>query len=151
MADHPIGKSLTLDTPTQGAVGTGDIIKSPTLDAVTQDAGTPAVSVYTYPTDPLSRSSGIKRTFWAGIGGQAVYQCELALGGTSTTYVSPIGSRDIPSAITPAKLPSGAGYQYSDYQAWLNSFASPQLIMIIFGGHMPSFGEWLAFKQAGRI
>ncbi len=55
-----------------------------------------------YPTNPLLRASGIRRTFWSGLGGQAVYQVELALGGMSTTYVSPIGSRDIPSAVTPA-------------------------------------------------
>ncbi len=53
-----------------------------------------------YPTNALQRASGIRRTFWAGLGGQSVYQVELALGGMTTTYVSPIGSRDIPSAVT---------------------------------------------------
>ncbi len=58
-----------------------------------------------FPTDPLLRASGIRRTFWAGLGGRAVYQCELALGGISTSYVSPIGSREIPSAVTPTTDP----------------------------------------------
>ena len=57
-----------------------------------------------FPSDALLRASGIRRSFWAGIGGQSVYQCELALGGMTTSYVSPIGSRDIPSAVTPSPV-----------------------------------------------
>ena len=53
----------------------------------------------TYPTNPLLRASGIRRTFWSGLGGQSVYQCELALGGRSTAYASPIGGRKITSAV----------------------------------------------------
>ncbi len=52
-----------------------------------------------YPTNPLLRASGIRRTFWAGLGGLSVYQVELALGGMTTAYVSPIGSRDIQGAV----------------------------------------------------
>ena len=58
----------------------------------------------TYPINELLRASGIRRTFWSGLGGQSVYQVELALGGMTTSYVSPIGSRDIPSAVTPSAV-----------------------------------------------
>ena len=53
-----------------------------------------------YPTNDLLRASGIRRTFWAGLGGLSVYQVELAVGGMTTSYVSPISSREIPSAVT---------------------------------------------------
>jgi len=98
-------------------------------------------------TDPLRRVSGIVRSFWAGIGGQAVYQCELALGGMGTTYISPIGEREPASATEPSKLPSGQGYQYSDYQAWLNSGALLRDIVNFFGGKVPSYEEWVRWKQ----
>ena len=94
-----------------------------------------------FPINPLLRASGIKRTFWAGIGGQAVYQVELALGGLSTTYVSPIGEREPPSAVKPTPLPSGFGYQYRDYQAWLRA-TDPATIVKLFG-KMPSYEEWV--------
>ena len=70
------------------------------LNLFDADAGYAA----TYPINELLRASGIRRTFWAGLGGQSVYQCELALGGMTTSYVSPIGSRDIPSAVTPSAV-----------------------------------------------
>ena len=55
-----------------------------------------------YPINTLLRASGIRRTFWAGLGGQAVYQCELVLGGMTTSYVPPISSREPQSAVPPA-------------------------------------------------
>lgn len=100
-------------------------------------------------TDPLRRASGIRRSFWAGIGGQAIYQVELALGGMSTSYVSPISSRDIPSAVTPTKLPSGPGYTQVDYQAWITSVGIATAILIF--GHFPSFSEWLEKMAAGLL
>lgn len=101
-----------------------------------------------YPTNPLARASGIKRTFWAGLGGQSVYQVELALGGMSTTYVSPIGSREPTSAVTPTPPPSGLGYQQSDYNSWINFYMTNdiQYILKIFG-KVPSYDEWLKWKQ----
>ncbi len=108
-----------------------------------------ATTTVSYPSDPLLRVSGLRRTFWAGLGGQAVYQCELALGGMSITYVSPISSRDIPSAVTPAPTPSGLGYQQSDYQNWLNFYMINDIpYMIKIFGHIPSYEEWLKWKQA---
>ena len=98
-----------------------------------------------FPTDPLLRASGIRRTFWSGLGGQSVYQCELALGGMSTTYVSPIGSRDIPSAVTPTKLPSGAGYQEADYLAWLKQTDIRDILKLF--GKFPSYADWVKWKQ----
>ena len=62
--------------------------------------GVPTLPGYDeYPTNDLLRASGIRRTFWAGIGGLSVYQVELALGGMSTAYASPVGSRKISSAV----------------------------------------------------
>ena len=103
-----------------------------------------------YPTDPLLRVSGIRRTFWAGVGGQSVYQTEIVLGGLSTTFISPIGSREPQGAVPPQELPAEEGLRHSDYLAWLNSFTSPQIIFLIFG-KMPSYEDWVAFKQAGKI
>ena len=105
--------------------------------------------------DPLRRVSGIKRTFWSGLGGLAVYQCELALGGMSITYVSPIGSRDIPSAVTPLTTtrgaattitPSGTGYLLSDYGKWLAG-TSRDVIWKLFG-KQPTYKEWIDWKRA---
>lgn len=104
-----------------------------------------------YPTDPLLRASGIRRTFWSGLGGQAVYQCELALGGMTTSYVSPIGSRDIPSAVTPTEAPE-VGSQQADYQVWLNYYITynlPGLIKTF--GHIPTYEEWVAWKQSPTL
>jgi len=100
-------------------------------------------------TDPLRRVSGIRRTFWAGIGGQAVYQVELALGGMTTTYVSPIGEREPTSAVTPKKLPSGQGATYAAYQVWLASVGVAASILIF--GHVPTYAEWLEKVGAGLI
>ncbi len=97
-----------------------------------------------YPTDPLLRVSGIRRTFWAGLGGQSVYQVELALGGISTSYVSPIGSRDIPSAVTPT-TPSGMGYQETDYLAWLKQTDLMDILKLF--GHFPTYADWVKWKQ----
>ena len=105
----------------------------------------------TYPdpnTDPLRRVSGIRRTFWAGIGGQSVYQATLYLGGISTTYVSPISDRVPPSAVTPTPVPSGAGYQQADYKAWLKKM-DIDITLRIFG-HFPTYQEWAQWTRYGR-
>lgn len=96
-------------------------------------------------TDPLRRVSGIQRTFWAGIGGQSVYQAVLTLGGMSTTYVSPIGEREPPSAVKPTPVPSGAGYQQSDYENWLRSMDIGAILKIF--GHFPTYAEWVSWKR----
>ncbi|KKN65912.1 hypothetical protein LCGC14_0477290 [marine sediment metagenome] len=63
-----------------------------------------------FPSDALLRASGIVRTFFAGIGGQAVYQATLTLGGFSTTFVLPIGSRQ-PSGAVPSSVMSLEDYK----------------------------------------
>ncbi len=63
-----------------------------------------------YPINELLRASGIVRTFFAGIGGQAVYQAILTLGGISTTHVSPIGGRQ-PSGAVPSTVMSLEDYK----------------------------------------
>ncbi len=105
------------------------------------------------PTDPLLRVSGIRRTFWSGLGGRAVYQQEIALGGMSITYVSPIGDRDIPSAVTPlttaAKTitPSGEGYRLRDYGVWLSG-TTVDIQTRLFGHSPPTFTEWVDWMEA---
>ena len=95
-----------------------------------------------YPADPLLRVSGIVRTFWAGVGGNGVYQAQLVEGGMSTTYVSPISSRETQGIIprtTPT--PSGAGFQPEDYEKWLVS--NDIEVILKFFGHFPSYQDWL--------
>ncbi len=111
------------------------------LNTFKADAGYAA----TYPTNTLLRTSGIVRSFWAGIGGQSVYQATLTLGGISTTFVSPISKREPESAVTPTQLPSGVGYQLSDYALWL-SRTTPDVIQSLFG-HQPTFTEWVTWKK----
>jgi len=98
-----------------------------------------------FPSDPLLRASGIKRSFWAGIGGNAIYQVELTLGGISTTYVSPIGEREPPSAIKPTPLPTGAGYQQSDYERWLANNDIADIIRLF--GKIPNYQDWLSYRR----
>lgn len=132
-------------------VGSGGVI-AVAYNGVDNDGFVKTISITAgsiYPINPLLRVSGIKRTFFAGIGGQSVYQTELVLGGMSTTYISPIGEREPTSAIKPSPLPVGAGYSEADYYKWLSSFPSYQPIMIIFGGHIPSYLEWVRWKQLG--
>lgn len=103
-----------------------------------------------FPIDPLLRTSGIVRTFWAGIGGQSVYQTQLMLGGLESIYISPISKREPESAVKPQELPTGAGYTQVDFQRWLASGVSPGLIQAIFG-HFPTYEEWLKLKAAGGL
>ncbi|KKL22469.1 hypothetical protein LCGC14_2435120, partial [marine sediment metagenome] len=106
-----------------------------------------------FPTDPLLRVSGLRRTFWSGLGGQAVYQMELALGGMSITYVSPIGDRDIPSAVTPLTTaastftPSGEGYRLRDYGVWLSG-TTVDIQTRLFGHSPPTYTEWVDWMEA---
>ena len=102
-----------------------------------------------YPIDPLLRVSGIKRSFWAGLGGQSLYQAELALGGMSITYVSPISSREPPSAVTPEPTPSGPGYSQEDYETWLRK--NDVMAMLKIFGHIPSYAEWVKWRQKGGL
>ena len=102
---------------------------------------------YIESADALNRVSGIRRTFWAGTGGQSVYQTVLSLGGMSTTYVSPISDRLPPSAVTPEELPAGAGYQQSDYLAWLKQ-VDIGIVFKLFG-HFPTYTEWLVKAKEG--
>lgn len=99
----------------------------------------------TYPTNSLLRTSGIRRTFWAGLGGQSVYQCELALGGMSTTYVSPISTRDIPSAVTPSPNLK------ETYERWLDYYITYNLAGLIKTfGHIPTYEEWTNWIKQGQ-
>ncbi len=102
-----------------------------------------------FPTDPLLRVSGIKRTFFAGIDGKAVYQTQLTLGGISTAYISPISPREVPSVVTPTPLPSGQEFSQAAYETWLinNDIAD---IMRVFG-HFPSYQDWVQRKQGGGL
>ena len=102
-----------------------------------------------WPSNALNRTSGLRRTFWSGLGGQAGYNVELALGGMSITYVSPIGEREPASAVTPTKLPSGPGYTQADYQAWITSVGIATVINVF--GHFPSYAEWLRKMAAGLL
>lgn len=86
----------------------------------------------TYPVNQLLRASGIVRTFWAGVGGQSVYQTVITMGGLSTAYVPPIGEREPVSAITPA----GERNDILNYQAWLRQVSLPTVIRIF--GHVPT-------------
>jgi len=95
-----------------------------------------------FPINPLLRASGVERTFWAGVGGQSVYQTVLTMGGISTTYVSPLGPREPASVITPTPLPSGPGYQVADYEAWLVR-TDLNTILKIFG-RFPTYQDWLS-------
>ncbi len=120
---------------------------SVTMSCYTADQGLIAGGA-AYPTNPLIRPSGIVRTFWAGIGGQSVYQTQLLLGGISPNYVSPFSKRQPESAVAPKETPSGAGYTEADFQRWLMSGIEPGNIIAIFG-HFPTYDEWLAKKIAG--
>lgn len=84
----------------------------------------------TYPTDPITRVSGIVRTFYAGAGGEAMYQQQNFCGGVSPTYVPPLAPRAIQGVEPPqyqtsndaqAYAKSGLGYQQEDYVKWLLS------------------------------
>ena len=148
-AFHPLYQG----TPTAGYVfvWAGEVAAGDTIEFYeSSDVGW----VPTYPSDPLLRVSGIRRTFWSGLGGQAVYQCELALGGMSITYVSPIGDRDIPSAVTPlttvAKTtftPSGEGYRLRDYGVWLSG-TTVDIQTRLFGHSPPTYTEWVDWMEA---
>ena len=119
-------------------------------DLLFEEYGDPTFIIYPDPdTEPLIRASGIKRSFWAGTGGQSVYQMELALGGMSITYISAIGGRDPTSAVAPTPLPSGLGYTQADYEAWLRQ--TDIMVMLKIFGHFPTYAEWLKWKQAGTI
>lgn len=98
-----------------------------------------------HPTNPLLRASGITRTFWAGTGGQSVYQAVITLGGISTSYVSPIGSREPESAVTPTPEVR------ETYDRWLNYYITYNLAGLLKTfGHIPTFEEWLEWiKQGG--
>jgi len=104
--------------------------------------GTPEVT----PGNPLLRVSGIARTFWAGEGGNSVYQTVLTLGGMSTTYVPSIGEREPPSATTPTKPLAGEGYSVADFIKWQGS--APIDVMFKIFGHIPSYDEWVKWKAA---
>lgn len=111
------------------------------LNIFKADAGYAA----TYPINELLRASGIRRTFWAGLGGQSIYQVELALGGMSTSYVSPIGSRDIPSAVTPEPNLKAT------YEQWLNYYITNNLAGLIKTfGHIPTYEEWVNWIKQGQ-
>lgn len=100
-----------------------------------------------FPIDPLLRVSGIKRIFFAGIGGEFVYRAELTLGGLSTTYISPISPREAASVVTPTPLPSGSGYSQADYERWLLTLTGPDLAR----GHFLTYEAWVRWRQAGKI
>jgi len=148
-----------------GSTGSNIVYISGNVYAVTR-LGTPTTNSYletwsiitvppdtsTYPINPLLRVSGIVRTFWAGVGGQSVYQTVLTQGGISTSFVSPIGSRDPVGAVTAAPEPSGPGYQQSDYQVWLNYYITYNLAGLLKTfGHIPSYEEWIKWKQYGIL
>jgi len=98
-----------------------------------------------FPTNSLLRASGIKKTFWAGIGGQSVYQAELVLGGMGTTYVSPLGAREPPSAVKPEPNLKAA------YDQWLNYYITNNLQGLIKTfGHIPTFEEWAQWIKQGQ-
>jgi len=98
-----------------------------------------------FPVDQLLRVSGIKRSFWAGVDGQSVYQAELYLGGISTTYVSPLGNRDTQGAVTPTPAPVGPGYQESDYLLWIRLMSWDEIYRIF--GKFPTYEMWVTWKQ----
>jgi hypothetical protein len=110
-------------------------------------AGTPPPGTYFNPANAYTRASGIVRTFWAG----GPYQVQLLLGGTTTTYVSPVSKKEIPSAVMPEELPTGAGYQIQDYAKWLvNNFdlSNPINTDNMTTG-LPTYTEWIKWRGAG--
>ena len=110
---------------------------------------TAKVTMSVYPIDPLLRVSGIRRTFFAGIGGQSVYQTVLTLGGMSTLYISPISPREIESVVTPTPLPSGQDFSQASYERWLMNNDIADIMRIV--GHFPSYREWLEWTQKGGV
>ena len=102
----------------------------------------------TYPSNSLARSSGIKRMFWSGSGGDAVYQMVLSSGGLSTTYVSPVDNREPLSAMDPTPYPVGPGLRQIDYENWLRK-TSLEVILEIFK-HFPTYTEWVNYQRARK-
>ncbi len=99
----------------------------------------------TWPVNPLLRSSGLVRSFWGGVGGQSVYQTVVTLGGISTTFVSPIGSREPPSAVTPTPDTKAV------YDRWLNYYITYNLAGLLKTfGHIPTYEEWLKWIKQGQ-
>ena len=108
-------------------------------------AGTPTAGSITYfnPANQYSRVSSIVRRFYSGLGGVAVYEAVLLLGGTSVTYVPPVGERETQSAAEPTPSPSGAGLSQADYEKWLTQVDIVYLLKRF--GHFPTYSEWVAF------
>jgi hypothetical protein len=110
------------------------------------------------PTDPITRVSGIVRTFWSGAGGQASYQAQLSCGGISTTYVPPVGPRELPGVeptptpqtATEAYAKAGAGYQQEDYLRWLTNSDNVRVYIQVFG-RFPTYEMWLTNVVPGRV
>jgi len=116
-------------------------------------AGTPSGGAYFTPANAYTRASGIVRTFWAG----SIYQAQLVLGGTSTTYISPIGTKEIPSAVEPEVQPSGPELQPVDYEKWLLQNYTPgsnintdNMTAGLPFSKVPSYTEWIKWMSAFR-
>jgi hypothetical protein len=117
-------------------------------DNIQFTAGSPDAGTYFTPANAFTRVTGIVETFWAGAGGSpGVYQQTLYLGGNTTAYVSPIGSRDVKSAITPEQQPAGQGFQQADYERWL--IAHDIDVILKRFGHFPTYQEWVDFMKSG--
>ena len=132
-----------------------------------------------YPTDPLLRVSGIVRSFWAGIGGQAMYQAQIVLGGLTTTYVSPIGEREpqaaAGAAASVAKISAPPSPSFPSFPSLLTGKPAPftNVFSTVSGagyqiedhlrwlsthssaeikrifGHQPTYGEWVNYAKSG--
>ena len=118
------------------------------MGGIAYGADTTFMLAYIYPVEVLLRLASSTRTFWAGPG--SVYQAQLSLGGMSSTYVSPVGSREIPTAIsTSPQNPKGTNLQPADYQRWLLSKSSSdiQVLTAIFG-RFPTYDDWVKFMRS---
>jgi hypothetical protein len=87
-------------------------------------AGTPPAGTYFNPADQFTRVSGIVRRWYPGLGGLAVYEAVLLLGGTSITYIPPIGNRETPSSAAPETLPSGQDFSLSNFNKYIDNLKS---------------------------
>ena len=112
-------------------------------------AGEPGAGVYFVPANAFTRVSGIVEEFWAG-GSTGIYQQIFYLGGNTTTYISPVGNREVKSAVTPtAATLAGQGFQQADYERWLVNNSIDEILRVF--GHFPTYRDWLLWIQSGGV
>lgn len=98
------------------------------------------------PSEPLTRVTGIRRTFNAGYMGTPTYEMELMLGGMTNTYTQFISDRHILSAVHISEGENLKGLTRADYAQWLIAIQSnPELLARI--GSIPSYEQWVSWRR----